>query len=272
MARLNKIHNSPPPEWRAATINRNEPIADLGSAPCLDGTSACGWCILNPSRWQDLPRTRLLADVSLWSADLANLAAGIERVDPFADSFHLDVSDAHFAPHLLFFPDLIRALRPLSKRPFHVHLMVERPTAMIEELVASGADVITVHPEVGKSEAAAAIEVILRAGRSAGLALRLDTPVAASEPYLGDIDSLLLLGTGLGVKGRDLAPEACERLASAASLLGERRDRIRLIADGAIRPQTVPLLRRAGADVIVPGSLVFQSQNLGETFSWLHAL
>jgi len=224
------------------------------------------------SVWQDLAHTRLLADVSLWSADLANLAAGIERLEPFADSFHLDVSDAHFAPSLLFFPDLIRALRPLTKRPFHIHLMVDRPTMLIEELAACGADVITVHAEVGKSEAAAAIQAILRAGRSAGLALRLDTPVAASEPYLDRIDALLLLGTVLGLKGQDPAPEACDRLASAASMLGERRARVRLIADGGIRSHTVPLLRRAGADVIVPGSLVFQSRNLAETFSWLRAL
>jgi ribulose-phosphate 3-epimerase len=227
---------------------------------------------MNTSGWQDLPRTRLLADVSLWSADLANLATGVERVESFADSFHFDVSDAHFAPSLLFFPDLMRALRPLTHRPFHVHLMVDRPTMLIEEFVACGADVITVHAEVGKPEAAAAIQAILRAGRSAGLALRLDTPVAVSEPYLDRIDALLLLGTVLGLKGQDLAPEACDRLASASSLLGERRARVRLIADGGIRSHTVPLLRRAGADVIVPGSLVFQSQNLVETFSWLRAL
>ena len=227
---------------------------------------------MNTSGWQDLPRTRLLADVSLWSADLANLAAGIERVEPFADSFHLDFSDAHFAPSLLFFPDLMGAMRPLTKRPFHIHLMVERPTILIEDFVANGADAITVHAEVGESEAAAAIQAIRRAGRSAGLALRLDTPVAASEPYLDRVDALLLLGTVLGVKGQDLAPEACDRLESAASMLGERRARVRLIADGGIRSHTVPLLRRAGADVIVPGSLVFQSQNLVETFSWLRAL
>ncbi|HYW44930.1 MAG TPA: ribulose-phosphate 3-epimerase [Bryobacteraceae bacterium] len=238
----------------------------------LDRTSPLGWCILNTSGWRDLPHTRLLADVSLWSADLANLAAGIERVEPFADSFHLDVSDAHFAPGLLFFPDLMRALRPLTKRPFHIHLMVERPTTLIEDFAASGADVITIHAEVGESEAAAAIQAIRRAGRSAGLALRLDTPVAASEPYFDRIDALLLLGTVPGAKGQDLAPEACGRLASAASMLGERRARVRLIADGGIRSHTVPLLRRAGADVIVPGSLVFQSRNLAETFSWLRAL
>jgi ribulose-phosphate 3-epimerase len=228
--------------------------------------------MLNMPRWQDLAHTRLLSDVSLWSADLTNLTVGIAAVEPFADSFHLDVSDAHFAPSLLFFPDMVRALRPLSKRPFHVHLMVERPTTLVEEFVASGADLITVHAEVGRFEAEAAIQAVLRAGRSAGLALRLDTPVGASEPYLDSIDALLLLGTMPGVKGQDLAPQACGRLASAASMLGKRSARVRLIADGGIRTHTVPLLRRAGAHVIVPGSLVFQSRNLVETFSWLRAL
>jgi ribulose-phosphate 3-epimerase len=222
--------------------------------------------------WRDLPRTRLLADVSLWSADLANLAAAIGRLDAFADSYHLDVCDAHFAPTLLFFPDLVRALRPLTQRPFHVHLMAERPTALIADFVDSGADAITVHAEAGESEARAAIESIGRAGCSAGLALRLDTPVEAAGPYLDRIDTLLLLGTALGVKGQGLAPEACARLAAAASMLGERRARVRLIADGGIRSDTVPLLRHAGADAIVPGSLVFQSPNLAETFRWLRAL
>jgi ribulose-phosphate 3-epimerase len=222
--------------------------------------------------WSDLPNTRLLADVSLWSADLANLAAAIHCLDSFADSFHLDVSDAHFAPTLLFFPDLVCALRPHTKRPFHIHLMTDRPTALIPDFVDSGADLITVHAEVGGPEAEAAIEAILRAGCSAGLALRLDTPVAAAEPYLDRIEALLLLGTALGVKGQDLAPEACARVAAAAGMLGQRRAHVRLIADGGIRSDTVPLLREAGVDVIVPGSLVCKSENLPETFAWLRAL
>jgi ribulose-phosphate 3-epimerase len=196
----------------------------------------------------------------------------MERVEPFADSFHLDVCDAHFAPSLLFFPDLVRALRPLTNRPFHIHLMVERPTTLIEDFVAAGADLITIHAEAGEAEVAAAIQAIRRAGRSAGLALRLDTPVGAAEPNLDRIDALLLLGTAIGIKGQDLAPEACGRLAAARSMLGERRARVRLIADGGIRSRTVPLLRQAGADAIVPGSLVFQSRNMAETFAWLRAL
>jgi ribulose-phosphate 3-epimerase len=224
------------------------------------------------SIWPDLPQNRLLADVSLWSADLANLAASVERMDPFADLYHLDASDAHFAPSLLFFPDLVRALRPLTKRPFHVHLMAVRPQTLIGDFAAAGADAITVHAEIGPSAADAAIRCIRDAGCSAGLALCVETPLAVCQPFLDRVDSLLLLGTALGVKGQDLAPRACGRLEAASALMGARRARIRLIADGGIRSRTVPLLRRAGADVIVPGSLVFQSSDLTETFGWLHSL
>ena len=87
-------------------------------------------------------------------------------MEPFADSFHLDVSDAHFTPSLLFFPDLIRALRPLTRRPFHIHLMVARPTEFIEDIVASGPDLIQVTEEASESEAAVAIQAI-RAARAA---------------------------------------------------------------------------------------------------------
>jgi ribulose-phosphate 3-epimerase len=83
---------------------------------------------------------------------------------------------------------------------------------------------------------------------------------------------LLLLGTELGVKSQDLAPEACARLETAGSMFGARRSAVRLISDGGIRSHTVPDLRSAGADVVVPGSLVFQSQNLEETFKWLRSL
>lgn len=217
-------------------------------------------------------RSRLLADVSLWSADLVNLAQEVRRLEPFADSFHIDVCDARFAPGLLFFPDLVRALRPLTRRPFHVHLMAERPTSLIPDFLAAGADRITVHEEVGAVELESALEAIRRAGRAAGLALLLETPVAAARPYLERIDSLLLLGTRPGIKGQDLAPEAPARMAAAAALLGGRRTQARLIADGGIRADTAPLLRRAGADAVVPGSLVFGSPNPAETFAWLHAL
>ena len=104
--------------------------------------------------------SRLYADVSVWSADLSCLGAEIQRVDAFVDGFHFDVCDAHFVPGLLFFPDLIAALRPLTGRPFHVHLMVENPLDLIDGFIQAGADRITVHCDIG-SRAIAAIQKIV---------------------------------------------------------------------------------------------------------------
>lgn len=206
--------------------------------------------------WKDLRRDRLLMDVSLWSANLAFLARDMAVVGRHADSFHFDVADAHFAPSLLFFPDLIRALRPLTAIPFHAHLMVERPLALVDDFVRAGVDHITVHVE--SEDTQRALEAIRGAGRSAGIALKLETAIENAEPFLGNLETVLLLGTAIGVKGQDLAPNARDRLRAMKRLLATAGHAgIRLIADGAIRDHTVPLLCEAGADAIVPGSLIF---------------
>lgn len=222
--------------------------------------------------WSQLPRDRLLADVSLWSADLANLAADIQRLSPWADSFHLDAADGHFVPSLLFFPDLIRAIQPHTAVPFHVHLMAERPALLASQFLDAGADLLTVHVENGEREAGAAIEEAKRRGCGAGVALQIQTPVPAVLPYLDAIDVVILLGTEVGVKGCDLAPQACDRLREARSLLREHsKHHVRLVADGGIRAHTVSALYAAGADAIVPGSLVFQATDLEATFGWLRS-
>jgi ribulose-phosphate 3-epimerase len=220
--------------------------------------------------WSHLPNDRLLADVSLWSADLGNLETAVRRLSPWADSFHLDAADSHFVPNLLFFPDLIRAIRPHTATPFHVHLMAEHPSALAGDFLDAGADLLTVHVENGENEAGAAIEQALRRGCAAGVALQLQTPVRAILPYLETVEIVILLGTQVGVKGCDLAPQAYGRLREARDLLKEHpKQNIRLVADGAIRTHTVPELHAAGADAVVPGSLVFQSANLESTFRWL---
>jgi len=225
-------------------------------------------------RWADLTRGRLLADVSLWSADLANLEDSIQRVEPFADSYHIDVFDDRFAPGLLFFPDLVRALRPLTPKPFHIHLAAEKPSQLIESFAAAGTDVFTIHAELGEAEVKRRLAQIRDLGCEAGVALLLETPVASVVPYLEDIALVLLLNTKVGIKGVDLAPDALTRISDLDALLRERgvRGRVRVEADGAIRRHTVPLLRQAGADVIVPGSLFFGAEDLGLLAAWLHRL
>jgi ribulose-phosphate 3-epimerase len=224
--------------------------------------------------WNITPDSRLLADVSLWSADLGNLQSAVERLSPYADSFHLDVADAHFAGDLLFFPDLVAALRPHTERPFHVHLMVDEPSKMVERFAEAGANLITVHCELPEAEVRRAIGRIRSLGAAAGMAVRLETPVEAVAGYVELLDSILLLGTEMGVKGKDLSPDACSRIAGLSSLLERhsRRARVVIIADGGIRKNTVPRLREAGADAIVPGSLVFQAGDLANIFGWIHSV
>jgi len=224
--------------------------------------------------WNLTPGHRLLTDVSLWSADLGNLQSAVERLSSFADSFHLDVADAHFAGDLLFFPDLIAALRPHTELPFHVHLMVEQPSKLVERFAQAGANLITIHCELPEAEIRHTIDRIRRLGVAAGMALRLETPVGAVADYLELLDAVVLLGTAIGVKGKDLSPDACGRIAALASLLEwhSLRGRVVIIADGGIRKGTVPQLREAGADAIVPGSLVFQAGDLESIFGWIHSV
>ena len=220
--------------------------------------------------WTSWPN-HLLADVSLWSANLATLGAEIKRMEPYADMFHLDVADAHFVPGLLFFPDLVAALRPWTNAPFHVHLMTEHPTEHIDAFAEAGANMITVHHENG-AEAATAIELIHRHGLAAGLALQLKTPPEVIMPYLDQVQLILLMGTQLGVKGQSLDTHTYTREQTVRQIIRDSgyEGRVKLGVDGGIREQTVPHLRQAGADLVVPGSLVFKSDQIAQTFQWLH--
>lgn len=226
------------------------------------------------AQWRDLPSHRLLADVSLWSADLVNLQRDIERMEKYADSFHIDVADSRFVPSLLFFPDLVAAIRPLTSLPLHIHLVVDRPSQLLADFAEAGGDLFTVHVETGEAEIRRSFDLVRERGKEVGLALRLDTPIETAQQYLSEIDAVLLLNTRAGVKGQGLAPEACQRIEQMAELLTRNglRDKVKIVADGAIRDNTVPLLRISGADVIVPGSLAFGSDHIEQTFAWIHSL
>ena len=223
--------------------------------------------------WQSLPDSRLLIEASLWSADPTNFADEIKRVDTLTDMYHIDVSDGHFVPGFLFYADLVAALRPLTSRPFHVHLMTDNPLNHIADFVAAGANLISVHAENGPL-APAALDAIRRAGAATGLALGLDVPPETIAPYLELIDLVLVMGTPMGVKGVKPSEFVYDRVRRMKALISNAgRDKlIKVFADGGIRENTVPLLRSAGADGIIAGSLVFKSANLKETFKWLHGL
>jgi ribulose-phosphate 3-epimerase len=221
----------------------------------------------------DLPRDRLLAEFSLWSADLANLEAELARIEPHADVMHVDVADGVFAPSFLFFPDLVARLASLTRRPVHVHLMVEAAIveAQVREFVAAGADLVSVHAETGEAGLRAA-RLARELGAEAGVVLRLETPVEAIEPFLGEAAFVTLLGTAIGVKGQGLSELACPRLGAARAILARAGSDAVLAADGGIRESTVPQLRTAGAETVVMGSLAFAAPDLAERIRWIRGL
>ncbi|ALN75492.1 ribulose-phosphate 3-epimerase [Aureimonas sp. AU20] len=231
---------------------------------------------LRDGGWIDqLPTDRLIAEYSVWSADLVRLADEMARIDPHADILHVDVADGHFAPALLFFPDLVAALRKASQKPIHVHLMVADAVVLsqIEQFAEAGADLVSLHVE-NAAMADAALDRLEALGLAAGMVLRVETPVGDVARFLPRLRFLTLLGTAIGVKGQSLNEAAGERLREAKALIDATNapHRIVLAADGGIRENTVPLLREAGAETVVLGSLAFNAPDLAARTAWLHGL
>ncbi len=221
-----------------------------------------------------LPANRLLAEFSLWSADLVRIADDISRVDSYVDIYHADASDGHFSPALLLFPDFIAQIRPLTQKPVHVHLMVDDRILLqqIDQFASVGADIISIHAENSRlKEGLARINAL---GCAAGIVLQLHSEVIEVAPFLEQIAILTLLGTKMGIKGVGLDLQAEYRMKQARKMIDEFAlgSSILLAADGGIREQTVPMLRRCGADTIVMGSLAFGADDLASQMRWVHRL
>ena len=228
------------------------------------------------AQWIDaLPSNRLIAEFSVWSADLVRLADDMKRIEAHADILHIDVADGHFAPALLFFPDLVAAVRKVSKVKIHIHLMMADAILLeqINQFADAGADLISIHVE-NAAVVNAALDLLEKRGVAAGMVLRVETPVERVAPYIPRLRFVTLLGTAIGVKGQGLNEKATERLGIAKKLIAasSAKHRIVLAADGGIRDTTVPLLRAAGAETVVLGSLAFGAPDLKARIAWLHSL
>ncbi|MBI2502824.1 MAG: ribulose-phosphate 3-epimerase [Candidatus Latescibacteria bacterium] len=201
----------------------------------------------------------LKCSTSLWSADLGELAAEIRRVEPFSERFHLDVADGHYTPNLLFFPDLVKTLRPHTQKPFEVHLMTTDPLAWIAPFAEAGADVFIfcfdAVPDPG-----AVLKAIKASGKEAGVSLLLTEDLDLLEPHWQNLDVLTIVGTAMGIKGAPMDAGVPDKIRRARRLIDQQGLSTLIQADGGIRRETVPLLAAAGADYIVPGSLMFKEE------------
>jgi ribulose-phosphate 3-epimerase len=212
----------------------------------------------------------LQCSTSLWSADLGNLAAEMKRVEPFTERWHLDVADGHYVRNLLFFPDLVAQLRPHSAKPFEVHLMVIDPLGWIDPFVEAGADILIFCFDAAR-DPGEVLRAIQARGRRAGVSLRLNEPVEVLEPYWHELDVVCVMGTELGIKGADMDAGIPDKIRRAREIIRQRGLKTEIEADGGIRRETVPRLKAAGADYIVPGSLMFK-EDPAQMRRWLASL
>jgi ribulose-phosphate 3-epimerase len=201
----------------------------------------------------------LKCSTSLWSADLANLASEIRRVDPYTERFHLDVADGHYVPSLLFFPDLVKSLRKHTAKPFEVHLMTNEPDAWIEPFVEAGADgVIFCFDSL--TFPGGAIKAVKDLGKFVGVSLLVTEPVNSLRPYWHTIDQVTIVGTPMGTKGTSMDSSIFDKIHEARATIEKLGVKVEIEVDGGIRKHTVPQIHAAGADWIVPGSLMFAEE------------
>jgi ribulose-phosphate 3-epimerase len=194
---------------------------------------------------------------SILSADYGAFAEAVtELSDGGADYIHLDVMDGHFVPNITFGPPLISALRPVTKVAFDTHLMIENPERYIVDFAKAGSNLITVPPET-TFHLHRLLHQIKDAGAKPGVALNPATPVSAIEWVLGDIDRVLVMTVNPGFGGQAFITEMLQKVRVLSEMRSAGGYRFEIGVDGGVNPDTAPLVRRAGADVLIAGSAVF---------------
>jgi ribulose-phosphate 3-epimerase len=192
---------------------------------------------------------------SILAADFANLAVDIARVAAEVELLHVDCMDGHYVPNLTIGPPVVAALRPHTDLFLDCHLMVDNPGRLIQSFADAGADGLTVHVELG--DPVPLLKEIGALGVRRGLAFEPETPFDAVEPYLHDIDLLLVMSVHTGFGGQPFIPEVLDKVRDARAAIDERALPVEIEIDGGIKIDNAHLAVDAGVDILVSGTGIF---------------
>lgn len=217
-----------------------------------------------------MTHTRTKIAPSILSADFGYLADEIKAITTAgADLVHIDVMDGHFVPNLTFGPALVKSIRPHTSIPFDVHLMVTNPEKFVIPFAEAGADYLTVHAEVPTADAA--LHEIKKLNKKAGLSLNPSTPITTLQPYLSQIDLVLVMTVHPGFGGQSFMEDQIEKIEWLHAQKKKHGLSFEISVDGGVSQDNAFLLTQKGASLLVAGTSIFKSSDYAQAISNLRA-